>query len=182
MDSGDILSHNKNAWNKSVKDENRWTIPVTNEALEGAQKGEWSVVLTPVKHVPESWLPKNLSGLKILGLASGGGQQGPLFAAAGGDVTIVDISPCQLDQDRKVCSENQLPIQLVESPADDLSMFEDQSFDIVFNPVSSCFFPDLAPVWKECHRVLKKGGVFMSGFLNPVMYLFDFEVVLSCAG
>ena len=99
MDSNDILTYNKKAWNKSVKDENRWTIPVTKEALENAQKGQWDVVLTPVKHVPESWLPKDLSGLKILGLASGGGQQGPIFAAAGGDVTIVDISPNQLDQD-----------------------------------------------------------------------------------
>ncbi len=39
----------------------------------------------------------------------------------------------------------------------DLSRFPDASFDIVFHPVSNIFIDDVRPVWKECHRVLRKG-------------------------
>ena len=55
----------------------------------------------------------------------------------------------------------------------DLSMFAGHTFDVVFNPVSTVFCPDLAPVWRECFRVLRPGGILMSGFLNPDVFIFD---------
>lgn len=56
------------------------------------------------KSIPKNWFP-TLEGLKILCLASGGGQQGPILAAAGADVTVVDISQKQLEQDIYVAKE-----------------------------------------------------------------------------
>jgi SAM-dependent methyltransferase len=41
------------------------------------------------------------------------------------------------------------------------------------------FCPDLAPVWRECFRVLRPGGVLMTGFLNPDLYIFDTEALDS---
>jgi ubiquinone/menaquinone biosynthesis C-methylase UbiE len=44
---------------------------------------------------------------------------------------------------------------------------------LVFNPCSIAFVPDIKPVWKEVYRVLAKGGIFMTGFYNPVTLLFN---------
>ncbi|WP_237771223.1 class I SAM-dependent methyltransferase [Kribbella sp. ALI-6-A] len=53
----------------------------------------------------------------------------------------------------------------------------DAAFDVVFHPVSNLFAPDLAPVWRECFRVLRSGGTLLAGFLNPDVYLFDHEAL-----
>ena len=55
----------------------------------------------------------------------------------------------------------------------DLSAFADDAFDIIVNPVSNVFCPDLPPVWAEAFRVLRPGGLLLTGFMNPDVYLFD---------
>lgn len=57
----------------------------------------------------------------------------------------------------------------------DLSMFSDESFDLIIHPVSNLFIENILPVWKETFRILKYGGILISGFCNPVLYLFDDE-------
>jgi SAM-dependent methyltransferase len=94
-------------------------------------------------------------------------------AAAGAKVTVFDNSPAQLKQDQLVAERESLPIRTVEGDAVDLSILADESFDVVFNPVSTVFMPDVRAVWKECYRVLRQGGVLMAGFMNPVHYIFD---------
>lgn len=61
-----------------------WGTPITHEQFLAAKTGDWSIVFTPTKPVPRDWFP-DLAGKKLLGLACGGGQQMPLFAAAGAD-------------------------------------------------------------------------------------------------
>jgi SAM-dependent methyltransferase len=109
----------------------------------------------------------------VLCLASGGGQQGPVLAAVGARVTVVDNSPAQLKQDQLVAERESLPLRTVEGDAADLSMFPDGSFDLVFNPVSTAFMPDVRAVWRECQRVLRPDGILMTGSMNPVHYIFD---------
>jgi SAM-dependent methyltransferase len=55
----------------------------------------------------------------------------------------------------------------------DLGVFPDASFNVVFNPVSNVFCPDLAPVWRESFRVLRPGGILLAGFVNPDVFIFD---------
>ena len=109
----------------------------------------------------------------MLCLASGGGQQGPVLAAAGATVTVLDNSPRQLAQDRLVADRDGLELTTVLGDMRDLSAFADASFDLVFNPVSNVFCPDLAPVWRECYRVLRPGGELLAGFMNPDVFIFD---------
>jgi len=168
----DILDYNRKAWDQEAAKGNEWTVPVSSETIARARKGEWQVVLTPLKPVPREWFPP-LEGRRVLGLASGGGQQGPLFAAAGAKVTIFDNSPAQLDRDRQVAAREGLTIELVQGDMKDLSRFADESFDLVFHPCSNCFVPDVKPVWKEAFRVLKRGGVLLSGVVNPIAFLTD---------
>jgi SAM-dependent methyltransferase len=114
-----------------------------------------------------------MPGADVLCLASGGGQQGPVFAAAGARVTVLDNSPRQLAQDRFVAEREGLAIRTVEGQMADLSAFADGSFDLVFHPVSNVFAPDVRPVWREAFRVLRPGGALLAGFMNPVIYIFD---------
>ena len=169
----DIRSHNREAWNREVQGgESRWTQPVNSEIIEKAKQGEFSILLTENVPVPQEWFPL-LKGADILCLASGGGQQGPVLAAAGARVTVFDNSPAQLKQDQLVAERESLSIQTVEGDAADLSVFADESFDLVFNPCSTVFMQDVRAVWKECYRVLRHDGILMTGSMNPVHYIFD---------
>jgi SAM-dependent methyltransferase len=173
----DVRAYNRSAWNRQVEEGNPWTLPVSPEVIAAARRGEWSLVLTPTKPVPRSWFPDDLHGKDVLCLASGGGQQGPVLAAAGANVTVFDNSPRQLEQDRKVARREGLEIRLVEGDMADLSAFPDESFDLIFHPVSNVFVPDVLPVWREAARVMRSGAALLAGFTNPVYYLFDMEAM-----
>jgi SAM-dependent methyltransferase len=169
----DIRAYNREAWNREVEGgQNRWSQPVDSETIAKAKQGEFSVLLTENIPVPRKWFP-TLKGADVLCLASGGGQQGPILAAAGANVTVFDNSPAQLKQDQLVAERESLPLRTVEGDAAELSMFADKSFDLIFNPVSTVFMPDVRAVWKECYRVLRHGGILMTGAMNPVHYIFD---------
>jgi len=119
---------------------------------------------------------RNTAGKDVLCLASGGGQQGPVLAAAGAQVTVLDNSPRQLEQDRYVAERDELDLITVEGDMADLSMFAEGAFDLIFHPVSNCFIPDVLPVWQHAYRVLRPGGLLLAGFNNPVIYLFDLQL------
>jgi SAM-dependent methyltransferase len=168
----DSYQQNRLAWNAEVIAGNMWTIPVSSELVARARAGDWSVVLTPTKPVPRNWFGE-IHGKEILGLASGGGQQCPIFAAAGARVTLFDASDAQLATDQRIAARDGLTIRTVQGNMRDLSAFADGSFDLVFNPCSTCFVDDVESVWKEVSRVLRPGGALLTGFVNPWFYLFD---------
>lgn len=171
----DVRKFNAEAWDRLVEKGNRWTIPVSPEEVAAAPKSERPIILlTPTRPVPGDWLPP-MPGLDVLCLASGGGQQGPILAAAGANVTVLDNSPAQLARDREVADRESLEIATFEGDMADLARFSDRSFDFIVHPVSNCFAPEIRPVWREAFRVLRDGGSLISGFCNPVIYLFDDE-------
>lgn len=173
----DIRAYNRAAWNHQVEFGNRWTVPVSPAEIAAARRGEWSLLLTPTIPVPRQWYPADLHGCRILCLASGGGQQGPILAAAGAQVCVFDNSPAQLARDRQVAEREGLALETIEGDMADLSIFADQHFDLVFHPVSNLFVPRLQPVWNEAYRVLKPGGSLLSGFMNPLFYIFDIDAM-----
>lgn len=172
----DVLRYNRDAWDREVGRTNRWTVPVSAEAIAAARRGEWEVVLTPQRAVPRSWFG-DLAKAEVLCLASGGGQQAPIFAAAGARVTLLDASPAQLGQDRTVAEREGLTIRTELGDMADLSRFPDGSFDLVFHPCSNCFVPDVRPVWREVARVLRPGGALLAGFCDPLVFSLDDELV-----
>lgn len=173
----DVAAQNRTAWNReSASGEGEWSQPVGHEIVERARHGEVRVILTPNRIVPLDWFGE-LAGARVLGLASGGGQQVPVLAAAGAEVTSFDNSDEQLARDREVAQRDGLDLRFEQGDMMDLSRFEPESFDLVFNPVSTIFVPDVERVWQEVRRVLRPGGRLLTGVMNPAFYMFDHDAI-----
>ena len=173
----DIRAYNRRAWDKRVELGDRWSQPVTPEQIAAARRGEWQIVLTENLPIPREWMSgadgRGVAGRDVLCLASGGGQQAPIRAAAGARVTVYDNSPRQLAQDRLVAERDGLALATMEGDMRRLDALADASFDLIVHPVSNLFVPEVRPVWAEAFRVLRPGGALLAGFNNPVFYIFD---------
>ena len=132
------------------------------------------VILTLTKTAPEDWFG-DLQGKVLLGPSSAGGQQVPLFAAAGARVTSFDNSPAQLAKDSFVAHRDGLDIAYEQGDMTDLSRFAEKGFDLIFRPVSCVFSEHVLPVWQHFARILRPGGRLLSGFINPDFFLFDHD-------
>ncbi len=151
-----------------------WGQVITHEEYEKALEGEWGVVLTPTKIVPKEWFG-DLKGKKLLGLASGGGQQIPVFSALGAKCTVLDYSAKQCESEQMVAEREGYQVEIVQADMTKRFPFEDETFDIIFHPVSNCYVEEVKPIFRECYRVLKKGGVLLCGLDNGLSYIFDEE-------
>ena len=149
--------HNRSAWDRMAKQRNRLAKPAREEDF-----------INPLESVDApGWLGPDISNRKILCLAAGGGRHGPLYAAAGAEVTVVDISPGMLALDQEISRRRDLPLRTIEASMDNLSCLASHQFDIVIHPVSTCYVPDVAPVYLEIARVLKLGGLYISQHKQP---------------
>jgi SAM-dependent methyltransferase len=168
------LERNRQSWNSGVMSASVWAQPVGADTIAAARAGHWDVLLTPKTPVPKAWL-SDLEGKSVLCLASGGGQQVPILAAAGAVVVSFDLSDEQLRKDQLVAAREGLSIRCVRGDMANLECFPDQSFDLVFHPASNVFVRNLEPVWRECYRVVRPGGSLLAGFMNPAVFLFDHD-------
>ena len=171
MDYQEINSETIDRW---IREGWEWGVPIDHETYAAALRGEWDVVLTPTKPVPHAWFGE-LRGKRVLGLASGGGQQMPIFAALGALCTVLDYSEEQLNSERLVARREGYEIAVVKADMTKPLPFPDGSFDLIFHPVSNCYVEEVEPIWRECWRVLKPGGVLLAGLDNGINYLFDGE-------
>lgn len=165
----DINAETIDRWNREGWE---WGTPVSHETYRKALERDWEVVLTPTKPVPHEWFGE-LRGKKLLGLASGGGQQIPIFSALGAVCTVLDYSKSQLESERIVSEREGYPVELIRADMTQPLPFADASFDIIFYPVSNCYIEEVRPVFRECYRVLKPGGVLLCGLDIGINYIVD---------
>lgn len=151
-----------------------WGQPLPHEAFLAAKNGDWHVLLTPTKSVPRAWFG-DLRGKRVLGLASGGGQQMPVFAALGAECYVLDYSPRQIASEWTVAEREGYEIHALRADMTQPLPYPDDFFDLIFHPVSNCYIREVLPVWRECARVLKPGGRLLAGLDNGFNYLFDDE-------
>jgi SAM-dependent methyltransferase len=162
--------HNRRAWDAMVARGQRFTRPARDEDFAD-----------PLRKVdPIGWLGSSIRGQSLLCLAAGGGKHGPLYAAAGAVVTVVDLSPAMLELDRQVAAERRLDLRTVEASMDDLGMLAAEEFDLVIHPVSTCYLPEIGPVYREIARVTRAGGLYISQHKSPTSL--QSEVVPSARG
>ena len=151
-----------------------WGRPISHEIYQSALSGEWELFLTPNKPVPRAWLG-DLRGKRVLGLASGGGQQMPILTALGARCTVLDYSPLQIESERMVAAREGYDIEIIRGDMTRPLPFADGTFDLIFHPVSNCYVEAVRPIWRECFRVLKPGGELLAGTDHYVNYIVDAE-------
>lgn len=150
--------HNARAWDKLARERVALSRPAADADFR-----------EPLKTVdPLGWLGPSIAEKHVLCLAAGGGRQSALYAAAGARVTVVDVSSEMIALDRAVAAERGLNIRVLQASMDDLSMLADSQFDIVVHPVSTCYVPDVVPVFREVARVTRPGGIYVSQHKSPV--------------
>jgi len=152
-----VFDTNRAAWNRMALGKSRFAKVATDEECR-----------QPLATLDgRGWLPASVSGLDVLCLAAGGGWQSILYASAGANVTVVDLSPEMLRQDAREAERRKLSVRVIEGSMDELSMLEDATFDIVHQPVSTCYVPDICKVYGEVARVLRDGGLYISQHKQP---------------
>lgn len=153
------MSHDQNrtAWDRLATGHSQFTQVATDE-----QCAQPLLTLDT-----RGWLPGSVDGLDVLCLASAGGWQSILYAVAGAHVTVVDLSPQMLAIDVREAARRGVDVRVIESSMDDLPMLDDASFDIVHQPVSSCYIPRVDRLYGEVARVLRAGGTYISQHKQP---------------
>ncbi len=164
--------------NRLAEADVNWAKPATAEQLKQARDGMPGIPFGKAV-IPAEWLG-DLHGKKVLCLAGAGGLQAPILACAGAEVTVLDLSERMLDRDREMAVQEQLDIRIEHGNMCDLSRFGDGSFDIVLNPPSLFYVPDVMPVFREVYRVLKVGGRFIMIATNPIAYVCDYDAAAGC--
>ena len=158
--------HNRRAWDEMVRDRQRFTRPARDE--------DFADPLAAVDSL--GWLGGNIRGARLLCLAAGGGKHAALYAAAGAIVTVVDISPAMLELDRQVAAERRLDLRTVAASMDEMPMLAAGEFDIVIHPVSTCYVPSIAPVYREVARITRPGGLYISQHKSPTSLQADTQI------
>lgn len=169
----DVFIQVESNMNELVEKHVWWSASATYEQMQNASNGALELKLGIGKSVPTGWI-SDIKGKDVLCLAGAGGLQAPLLACAGANVTVIDISERMLEKDQVIARENNLNIRVEHGNMCDLSRFSNSSFDYVINPASLFYVPDVLPVFKECYRVLRKGGSLIIAAPNPIAYVCDY--------
>lgn len=168
----DYTKINSETWNRWSEDGCEWCLPLSHKDYEKVTDDNFQVYLTPCISVPHNWFGE-LRGKRILGLASGGGQQMPVFSKLGANCTVFDNSEKQLEAERIVSERESFSIEIIKGDMTKPLPFCNDYFDLIFHPVSNVYVKDVYHVWKECYRILKKGGRLLSGLDNGISFLFE---------
>ena len=154
MDS--ISKTNRERWNDLANANVEYSRPFLNFTVKEAEN-----------YIYRHGILKNVDGIQVLYLASGGGQDSVAFGLLGAEVTVLDLSDVQLQHDHLAAAHHGLQIKTIQGDMRDLSVFPDNQFGIVWQMYSINFIPSVEPVFAEVHRVLKPGGIYFLQFANP---------------
>lgn len=161
----------------------QWGVPISHERYLEARAGNWSMLLTPTREVPREWFFEDMRCRRVLGLAAGGGQQMPIFAAMGCSCTVLDYSSAQIASEEMVAQREGYEIRAIRADMTRPLPFDDDELDLIFHPVANCYVEEVLPIWRECFRVLAPGGRLLAGLDNGFNYVVDDDeerVVRGC--
>jgi len=167
---------NKEWWEKMVRDECGFTKPWLNidtEALNKYLDGHLQNPPEPINKVFPKSIFRNVKGKDVLCLASGGGQQSAVFAQLGANVTVNDIADGQLEGDKQAAKYYGYDVITIQGDMSNLSSLDDNSFDIVYQPPSMGYIPDVRKVYAEVSRLIRSGGLYSADAQNPLTQFVD---------
>jgi len=104
----------------------------------------------------------------ILEVACGGGQSAVQLARKGSRVVGVDFSAKQLEFARELAKAQGVAVRFLEANAENLSIFDDESFDIAFSAYAFGFVENTDPAFLEAWHVLRRGWLFALSWASPL--------------
>lgn len=155
----DLARHNRDRWNALARAGTEYSRPFLELNEDGARRC-----------VDREGALGEVDDTDVLGLAASGGQQSVAFALLGARVTILDLSDEQLAHDRQALDHHGLAARLEHGDMRDLSRFDPDSFDIVWQAHSLNFVPDIATVFDGVARVLRPDGRYRLEVTNPFVH------------
>lgn len=116
-------------------------------------------------------LGSSLAGKDVLEIACGGGQSAVYLAQIGARVTGVDFSSAQLEHARAYARSRNARVRFIESNIEDISMLEDERFDVAFSSCALGFVEDIGRCFRGVHRVLRRSGLFAFSCVSPIFMI-----------
>jgi len=157
-----IVASNRDRWNALANANIMYSMPFLQFTAEDA-----------ARYVYRNDFIRDVAGKRVLCLGSGGGQDSVAFGLLGALVTVLDLSDVQLTRDSEGAAHHGLQVQTVQGDMRDLSTFGDDTFDIVWQPYSLNYCPEVEPVFREVARVLRAEGLYHLTFANPCSQAID---------
>lgn len=118
----------------------------------------------------------DIKGKRILLPSSGDNHAALAFALLGADVTSADISEKQLAHAQVLAESLNLSIRFVREDTTHLSSIESDAFDLVYTSNGTLsWIDDPFSMYKNIHRVLKKGGLSLMYDVHPFTRPFTCE-------
>ena len=142
------------------------------EAYRSYKERETSILPKPYcDDIVDRIMMENVQGMSVLCLAGGGGQQSAVFSLLGANVTVLDLTPEQLESDELTARHYGYTVKTIQGDMRDLSMLLEAHYDRVYHPISTLFVPNLREVYREVARVLKPDGLYSADYAVPLLYM-----------
>ena len=142
------------------------------EAYRAYREGKTSHLPAPLCDDPvDAMMMAGVQGKNVLCLAGGGGQQSAAFSLLGARVTVLDLTPDQLEHDKCAAQHYGYKVRTVRGDMRDLSAFPSSHFDRVYQPISILYVPDLREVYHGVARILKPSGLCSADYPVPLLYM-----------
>jgi SAM-dependent methyltransferase len=179
----DIAAANQQLWEEEVRKGCGYTIPWLDLDLMLLQQyidGKIEILPEPLTCLYPASIFSAVAGKQVLCLAGGGGQQSAVFSLLGARVTVVDLTEGQLDGDQKAAAHYGYEVTTVQADMRDLSCLAERTFDLVFQPNSLAYIPDVREVYAGVARVLKLGGLYRVVVGQPVTHFVEWDGRVYC--
>ena len=109
-----------------------------------------------------------VEGKNILEIGCGGGQNAITLAKWGAKSVGLDISEEQIKLAKTLASEQSVEVSFHVGNMENMTMFSDESFDIVLSSCAIGYSEDYGQTFHEAFRVLRKGGLFVFCVVHPI--------------
>ncbi len=141
--------------------------------IKKAMKATWTAgdfgrIAPEIERAAEEFVSrlKLKTGMRVLDVACGTGNESLPAARARAEVTGLDLAPNLLEQARARAQKENLKIRFLEGDAEDLP-FEAAEFDVVLSVFGAMFAPRPERVVSEFLRVCKPGGLIAMANWTP---------------
>lgn len=170
MSRDTYIKKNKKWWEEKVENSSVFTKPwlgIDVKILKKYANGKLKEPSWPINDIYPATILNNVANKDVLCLASGGGQQSAIFGLLNANVTVIDLSERQLENDKLAANHYGYKVSTFQGDMCDLSFLSNNSYDLVYQPPSMGYIHDINKVYSNVSRILRPGGLYRVDAQNP---------------